>query len=157
MKEHIKLYGSSPNTYLPLEKKWNNNSLSQLFSLLLGDFRPWDNKFLDCNVNLYNANFIYHDFEHRMLHIGFGDWLIDEEIDSPSREEFPDYVNESNSCKINVDNYLEFRKKWVELKQQLPSFAIIYRDDKDWIDCKGFDTQAEMESFVQNYQPEAVH
>jgi len=156
MKEYILLYRSKLNKYFSIDEK-SKNSLSKLNYLLLTDFRPWDNRFLTHSVNFYNVNFIYHDFENKMLHIGLSKWELDEEIDSPEQEEFPDYVNESNSCKINVDNYLEFRKKWVELKQQLPSFAIIYRDDNDWIFCKGFDTQAEMESFIKNYQPEAVH
>ena len=146
---HILLYYSKI-TYMPLEKKWNNNSLSQLFSLLFGDFRPWDNSFLYQRVNCYNAHFIYHDFQTNMLYIGFGDWLIDENTDGPSDEEFPDYVNETNSCKMSVQNFLEFREQWVLLKQELPPFALIYRNDKDWIDCKGFESKEAMELFVKN-------
>jgi hypothetical protein len=151
MKESILLYCSKPNTYLPLTKAWDNNSLSSLFSLLFGDFRPWDNDFLNHEVNLYNAHFIYHDFEKKLLYIGFGNWLIDAEMDGPSDEEFPSYVNETNSCKMSVNNYLEFRQKWVQLKQDLPHFAIIYRDDNNWIYCKGFDSIEDMELFVKNH------
>lgn len=149
MKEYILLYCSKPKTYLPLVKAWDRNSLSSLFSLLFGDFRPWDNDFLYHRVNLYNAHFIYHDFENKLLYLGFGDWLIDEEMDGPSDEEFPNYVNESNSCKMSVDNYLEFKTKWVQLKQELPSFALIYRDDQNWVDLKPFETQEAMELFVK--------
>jgi len=159
MKEYILLKSLKNNYYMPMKIDmnigWRDTSLS---SLLFGDFRPWDKRFLTQVVSCYNVSFIYHDFENKMLYIGFSEWeLSDGEMHCPDDEEFPDYVNETNSCKINVDNYLEFRKKWVELKQQLPSFAIIYRDDNDWVDCKGFETQAEMESFIKNYQPEAVH
>ena len=70
-------------------------------------------------------------------------------IGGPSWDDYPHYVNEKNSCKINVDNFKEFIKNWNNLKNELPAFAIIYRDDNDWIDCKGFDTQEEMKAFVQ--------
>ena len=92
-----------------------------------------------------------------MLYIGLAEWESDEDIACPSDEEFPTYVNESNSCKISVDNFIEFTKKWVSLKVTLPPFVIIYRDDNDWVDCKGFDTQEDMELFVKNYQPQVMH
>ena len=91
-----------------------------------------------------------------MLYIGRADWELDEEVMCPLDEEFPNYVNETNSCKMSVDNYLEFRQKWVALKKALPAFAIIYRDNNDWVDCKGFDTKEEMELFVKNYQPQVM-
>jgi hypothetical protein len=150
MKEHILLYCSKPKTYLPLIKAWDNNSLSALFSMLFGDFRSLETDFLTQVVSCYNAHFIYHDFKNKLLYMGFGDWLIDSEIDGPSDEEFPNYVNETNSCKMRVDNYLEFRQKWVQLKQDLPPFALIYRDNNDWVDCKGFDSNEEMELFLKN-------
>jgi len=157
MKEHILLYCSKPKNYLPLIKAWDNNSLSALFSMLFGDFRPSETDFLTQTVSCYNAHFIYHDFHNKLLYMGFGDWLIDSELTGPSDEEFPSYVNETNSCKMSVENYLEFRQKWVQLKKELPPFTIIYRNDNDWVDCKGFDTQEEMELFVKNYQPETIH
>jgi hypothetical protein len=157
MKEYIQLYCSGSDTYLPLDKKWDNNSLSSLFSLLFGDFRPWDNDFLYHDINLYNAHFIYHDLENKILYMGFGDWLIDEEIDNPSWEELPEYLKKIKNCVMSVDNYLEFRKKWVALKEDSVPFAIIYRDDHDWVDCKGFNSQEEMELFVKNYQIKEIH
>ncbi len=99
-------------------------------------------------VSSYNAYFVYHDKQNEMLYIGQADWESDEEIDRPSDIDFPHYVNESNSCKMSIENYLAFRTKWVQLKQELPPFALIYRDDQDWIDCKGFATQEAMELFI---------
>ncbi len=156
MKECIFLYRSKVDNYLPLDKKWEN-SLSILNYLLLTDFRPWDEGFLHQDVNLYNANFIYHDFANKMLYIGFGDWLIDEEIDGPSSDEFFTYVKQIKTCSILVENFIEFKQKWIALKQALPSFAVMSRDDNDWVDCKGFDSKEEMELFVKNYQPEIAH
>jgi len=85
------------------------------------------------------------------LYIGFGDWLIDEEIDSPSSEEFFTYIKKIKTCSVSVNNFIEFTQNWVELKLQLPPFAIIYRDDNDLIYCKGFDSQENMELFVTNH------
>ena len=156
MKESFLLYKTPNNNYLPLKQGYQN-SLSSLFSLLFGDFRPWDNDFLDREINLYNAHFIYHDLENKTLHIGFGDWLIDEEIDNPSWEELPEYLKKIKNCVMSVDNYLEFRKKWVALKEDPVPFVIMYRDNNDWIDCKGFNSKEEMELFVKNYQSEVMH
>lgn len=158
MKEYILLYCSKPKTYLPLIKAWDNNSLSSLFSMLFGgDFRRSETDFLTQIVSCYNAHFIYHDFKNKLLYIGFGDWLIDGEINRPLDEEFPYYVNETNSCKMSVENYLEFRQKWVQLKQDLPAFVLLYRDDNDWVDCKGFETKEEMEIFVRNAKNNVIH
>lgn len=157
MKEYLLLYRSKLDNYLSLDKEYKNISLSVLKFVLFSDFRPKEEEFLSQVVSCYNASFIYHDFENKLLYIGRADWELDEEVKCPADEEFSAYVNETNSCKMSVDNYLEFRKKWVKLKKALPTFAIIYRDDNDWVDCKGFDTQEEMELFVKNYQPQAIY
>ena len=151
MKEYILLYQSHLNKYFAINEKIKN-SLGRLNYLLLTDFRPWDNDFLYRDVNLYNANFIYHDFENKRLYIGFGDWLIDENIDSPCWEEFSNYVKQVETCPILVKNFIEFREKWLALKAVLPPFAIIYRDDNDWVDCKGFDSKEEMNNFMIQYR-----
>lgn len=149
MQEYLLLYHSKFEHYLSLDKKYKNISLSVLKFVLFGDFRPKETDFLTQVVSCYNASFIYHDFKNNMLYIGRADWELDEEINCPTDEEFPSYVNQSNSCKMSVENYLEFRTKWVQLKQELPSFALIYRDKQDWVACKGFETQEAMELFVK--------
>ena len=109
MKEYILLHKTHHNNYLSIKKGYKN-SLSSLFSMLFGgDFRPWDNNFLHQEINLYNAHFIYHDFKNKLLYIGFGDWLSDSEINGSTDEEFPEYLNDFNSSKMSVDNFLEFR------------------------------------------------
>lgn len=150
MKEYLLLYRPKLDHYVSLDKKYKNVSLSVLKFVLFSDFRSKEKDFLTQVVSCYNASFIYHDFQNNMLYIGRADWELDEEIACPPDEEFPTYVNETNSCKMSVENYLEFRQKWVQLKQDLPSFALLYRDDNDWVDCKGFDTQQEMELFINN-------
>ena len=150
MKEYLLLYRSKLDNYLSLDKEYKNISLSVLKFVLFSDFRPKEEDFLNQVVSCYNASFIYHDFEFNMLYIGRSDWELDEEVMCPADEEFPNYVNETNSCKMTVNNYLEFRKKWVAFKVALPPFAIIYRDDNDWVDCKGFNSKEEMELLVKN-------
>ncbi len=149
MKDFLLLHRTQLNNYLPVKKTLEHNSLSQLFFVLFSDFRSKEIDFLTKIVSCYNASFIYHDFKNNILYIGRADWELDEEINCPTDEEFPNYVNESNSCKMSVDNYLEFRIKWVQLKQELLPFALIYRDNQNWINCKGFETQEAMELFVK--------
>ena len=85
------------------------------------------------------------------MHIGFSEWEVRTEIPVPCDYEFSDYVNEKTSCKISVDNFIEFKKQWKMLKRTLPDFAIIYRDDSDVINCKGFNSKSEMNLFINNY------
>ena len=155
MKEFIQLYKEKNNKYYTLSRP--NPPLWHLHYFFENDYSPLEVNIFTRELNLYYTTYVYNDFKNHMMYIGFGEWFIDEDIDGPSWEEFSDYVNEENSCKMSVDNYLEFRDKWIQLKKELPSFALIYRDNLDWISCKGFDTQQEMESFVKNYKDEVVH
>jgi len=66
MKEYILLNCPNKNNYSPIKEGYKN-SLSSLLSLLFGDFRPWDQNFLKYAINCYNAHFIYHDFENKIL------------------------------------------------------------------------------------------
>lgn len=158
MKDYMFLRWSQFNKYRYISDYVSSSNLRFLIDFLSNDYRSWDKDFLTQTINCYNANFIYHDFTKKILYIGCSEWsLSDGEMQCPDEEEFPNYVNETNSCKINVDNYLEFTQNWIEIKKTLLPFAIIYRDDLDWIHCKSFNTQAEMELFVKVYQPEIAH
>ena len=157
MKEYLLLYRLKLDHYVSLDKKYKHISLSVLKFVLSSDFRPNEEDFLNQVVSCYNVSFIYHDFENNMLYVGRADWELDEEIACPSDDEFPHYVNDTNSCRMTVNNYLEFRKQWMQLKQDLFPFALIYRENNDWVDCKGFETQQEMEAFVQQNQQEIIH
>ncbi|AXK61029.1 hypothetical protein [Candidatus Chromulinivorax destructor] len=157
MKEYLFLYKEFNNRYYSIVNH-PNTSLRFLSTFLAEDFRPWDTDFLIQPINLYNDNFIYHDFEQRMLYIGFSEWsLSDGEMHCPDEEEFPQYVNETNSCKMSVDNFMEFRQSWIAIKKNLPDFVLLYRDELDWVHCRGFATQADMELFVKNYTVQVAH
>jgi len=148
MKEYLFLYKSKFNNYNRMKNN-KPSSLWDLNSFFSGDYRPYDKDIFTKDLNYYNAHYIYNDFNNNIMYIGFAEWLIDENIDGPSWDEYSNYVNENNSCKISVDNFKKFVQKWIALKEQLPLFAIIYRDDKDYVHCKGFDSEEEMQLFVQ--------
>ncbi|MBP6870357.1 hypothetical protein KBC04_05715 [Candidatus Babeliales bacterium] len=152
MKEYLSLYRSKLDHYLSLNKEYKQISLSILDFVLFSDFRSREEDFLTHAVNCYNVSFIYHDFENKMLYIGRSDWELDEGAYCPPDEDFPNYVNETNSCKMSVNNYLEFRQSWIKTNKELPPFAIIYRDDKDWVHCQGFQSKEDMEQFIQDAQ-----
>ena len=120
------------------------------------DFRYYDTSFLEQAISFYNSSYIYHDMQIKNLYIGLSMWEIDTDIPVPCDFAFPDYVRATHNCKISVDNYLDFRKKWKQLKQDLPPFALIYSDDSAWIDCKGFDTQEEMEACIKDPKNQVI-
>ncbi len=156
MKEYIQLYREYDKSYYPIDRKFP--SVWHLNHFLEGDYRLLDQDIFIKTLNYYNAHFVYNDFKNEMMYIGFANWLIDEDIDGPPWDEFGNYINQLDSCRISVDNFKEFIKKWLVLKkEQNFFFMLIYRDDNDWVDCKGFDSQEEMELFVKNYQPQLMH
>ena len=156
MKEYILLYKSKLNNYYNLQK-YPKSKLLDLNIFFSEDYSQSKIDIFTRELNLYNVTYVYNDFKNNMMYIGFGEWFIDEDIDGPSWDEYSSYVNEANSCKISVDNFIEFTKKWMALKSVLPPFAIMYRDDHDWVDCKGFDSKEDMELFVKNYKQDMIH
>ena len=155
MKEYIELYQEHDKSYYSIYRKFP--SLWHLNYFISGDYRTYDKDLFVSPVNSYNATFVYNDLENNIFHIGYAEWEIDEEVDSPDYEDFPDYVNESNSCKISHANFKEFVEHWLFLKKELPPFALIYRDESDWIHCQGFQSEKEMEQFVKDYKSETIH
>jgi len=148
MKEFIKLYKEKNNRYYTLSRP--NPPLWHLNYFFENDYRSCDQNIFIRQLNFYHVTYVYNDFKNHMMYIGFGEWFIDENIEGPSAEEFHDYVNEANSCKMSVQNFLEFKERWSLLKQELLPFALIYRNDNDWIDCKGFESKEAMELFINN-------
>lgn len=157
MKDHLLLYKESNNRYYNI-LNCPKTSLRFLGAYFEIDYKSYYEKYLFSNViSSFNAYFVYNDKQNKMLYIGLSEWELDENMMCPSDEEFPNYVNETNSCKIGYNNFIEFRQKWVQLKQDFPSFALIYREDNDWVDCKGFETKEEMEIFVRNTKNNVIH
>jgi len=155
MKEYVFLNKEKNNKYYTINQP--DSSLWNLNYFFENDYRSYDKDIFIEEQIFYNVMYIYNDFKQKIMYIGFAEWSINEDIKGPSYEDFPYYVNEINSCKISHDNFIEFTQKWLEIKRTLPPFAIIYRDENEWIHCKGFDSKEDMESFVQNYQPAEIH
>ena len=118
------------------------------------DYRYYDENLFTDDQSHYNETIIVNDLKDRIFYIVVKDFDIENHIPYDDRAEL---TNEFNSCKISHDNFIEFRKKWLVIKEILPEFAIIYRDDNDWVDCKGFDSKEEMELFVTTYKTEVMH
>lgn len=149
MKEYIQLYREYDKSYYPIDSKFP--SVWHLNHFLESDYRSLDQDIFIKTLNYYNAHFVYNDLKHGMMYIGFANWLIDEAIDGPPWDDFGDYINQLDSCRISIENFKEFIKKWLFLKkEQIFPFMLIYRNDHDWVDCKGFESQDEMEMFVKN-------
>ena len=106
MKDYIFL-DKFDNNYYPIKNspKTSLRFLSRFFS---SDYRTYDKDLFINPVNCYNITFVYNDLENNFFYIGYAEWEIHEEVDSPDYEDFPDYVNESNSCKISHENFKEF-------------------------------------------------
>lgn len=124
--------------------------LRYLVDFLSTDYRCYDKRFLKQSLSFYNSSFIYHNFIDKNLHIGFSEWEIRLEVPVPCDSAFPNFVNSSNSCKIHLQNFNEFIKIWLDMKKLEKSFALVYRNENDWIICKGFDSKEELDCFIAN-------
>ncbi|MBV8661349.1 MAG: hypothetical protein JO129_04360, partial [Candidatus Dependentiae bacterium] len=52
---------------------------------------------------------------------------------------------------MTKDNFIHLLLAWDNILKQLPPFALLYLDDKDWFDLMPFQTQEEMEQFVADH------
>lgn len=155
MQEYLLLYKSPSDKYYPMK----NNMKSGLWDL--NEYFLSDYKYYDCYQDFFDQEQIHgqetiviNDKQHKNFYILIIEHNIEEHIPDDDRLAL---TNEANSCKISYDNFIEFAKKWIQLKQDLPSFAVIYRNGNDWVNCKGFETQQAMEAFVQQAQQEVIH
>ena len=153
MKEYLFLNKEIDNRYYPTKNNMTSN-LWDLNNYYFNDCKYFDNSLFINDQSHYNETIIVNDLKNKNLYITTKDFEIEKHIPDDERLE---RTNEFNSCKISYDNFIEFRAKWLTIKKALPPFAIIYRDDNDWVHCKGFDSQEEMELFVKNYQGKIIH
>lgn len=157
MKNYMLLRWSRFNYYRHISDYVSSSNLRFLMDFFSGDYTSEDKDLFIRIVSYYDANFVYNDLKNKIFYIGCSEWELDEEIEAPSREEFPNYVNEANSCKISYDKFIEFAEKLMIMKKYPTPFAFIYRDDNYWIDVQGFQTQEEMEAFVKNAKNNVIH
>ncbi|MBP6869928.1 hypothetical protein KBC04_03540 [Candidatus Babeliales bacterium] len=148
--------------YLSLYKEYNNRyyympfsvytTLYDLYMFITNDYHPDDPKLFTEETKFFNIIYIYNDINNKLAYIGLHHDDENHELFQDDSPELVDYVNETNSCKISVDNFQEFIQNWRQIKKELPAFAIIYRDDKDWVHCQGFQLKEDMEQFIQDAQ-----
>ena len=153
MKQWLTLYKDKFNKYIVDKLLGSPHGLYQLYMFIANDYHTSNVELLTMPRNAFDFTFLINDLENNIAYIGI-------HYDDPDHEFFhndEEYFNETNSCKITHDNFNEFSKQWIQLKKDLPPFALIYRDNFDWISCKSFDTQQAMEDFVKNYKDELVH
>ena len=53
---------------------------------------------------------------------------------------------------MTKENFIHILFAWDKILHQLPPFALLYQDDKDWYDVLPFDTQEAMEQFVADHR-----
>jgi hypothetical protein len=147
IKEFLFLYKEKDNQYYGLRA--SPYYLYDLYIFITNDYHAWDTELFTKQIRNLNICYIFNDLESQIAYIGVH---YDDPDDVFFQMDYKDF-NETNSCKISVNNFNEFIKKWLEIKKMQYSFAAIYRNDNDWVDCKGFNFKEEMEFFVQNYQP----
>ena len=158
MKDYILLRWSQFNHYRYLSDYVPLSNLKFLVNFFSGDYKSYDKNLFNRLVSCYDEHFVYNDTKNKIFYIGWSEWeYSDGDMHCPDDQEFPTYVNEVNSFKISHDNFIELAEKLMRMQKNPMPFAIIYRDNNDWVDCKGFDTKEEMELFVKNYKPEVAH
>lgn len=152
MKDFLLLYRSKYNDYYNIENH-TISLLQYLRTYYFSDYRYYDESLFIKDQSHYQETIIVNNLKNKELYLFPQEYDIENHIPDDDR---PGLTNEWNSCKIGYDNFIEFREKWMQLKADLPSFALIYREDNDWVDCKGFETQEEMETFVRNAKNEVI-
>ena len=108
-----------------------------------------NNNVIDILVDSIVDNYAHYFASHTM-YVGFSEWEIRTEIPVPCDSTFHDFVNSSNSCKINLDNFHEFITTWLAIKRSGKSFAVVYRTMHDSILCQDFDSIEEQNLFIAN-------
>lgn len=157
MKDYMFLRWSNFNKYRYINDHVSLSNLRFLVDFFSDDYRSYDTDLFQRTLSFYNSNFVYNDVNNKFFYIGCSEWELDEDAYYPSSEEFTNYVNQSNSYKINHDNFIELAANLIAMEKNHSRFALIYRDELDWVHCKGFATQADMELFVKNYKAEVAH
>jgi len=115
------------------------------------DYRIYDKGIFSRAISYIDTTFIYNDLINKMLYIGLAEWNFDETMSAPDLEKFPNYLNQSNNCKISYENFIELTDKILKMKEKPAPFAVIFSDNSDWIRCKGFSFQEELILFPENY------
>ncbi len=150
MKDYIFLRLSQFNHYRYLTDYVPLSNLKFLVNFFLGDYRSYDKNLFNRLVSCYDEHFVYNDIKNKIFYIGWSEWeYSDGDMHCPDEQDFLMYVNDTNSCKVSHDNFIKLAAQLTTMKNNAIPFTVIYHDDQNWVDCKGFDTQEAMELFVK--------
>ena len=106
------------------------------------------------NLKETDSIYKYHDEKNDMLYIGYYDELKGRYISfhfDPAVHKLGDYVSEEHSCKISTKNFIAFTAAWIAIEEVNSPFALIYRDQQDWVHCQAFQSQQAMEQFMVSF------
>ncbi|MBP6869773.1 hypothetical protein KBC04_02740 [Candidatus Babeliales bacterium] len=78
---------------------------------------------------------------------------------TPKIEELLETENFIELCKMGFlnyitmtrDNFMHLLLTWNKILDQLPPFALLYQDDKDWYDILSFDSKEAMDKFLADH------
>jgi|GEM_PF-407297 len=88
----------------------------------------------------------HHNKKDDTMYIGYYPYA--EHIERTSIPEIDQVVE----CIIDRTNFLEFTENLLALENSSVPYALIYKKEHDWIDCKGFNTEEDLYDFVINYR-----
>ncbi|MBP6869771.1 hypothetical protein KBC04_02730 [Candidatus Babeliales bacterium] len=82
--------------------------------------------------------------------------------DKPTTDEIEKLLEDANFielCKMGFldyavmtrDNFIHLLLTWNKILDQLPSFALLYQDDKDWYNIVPFDSKEAMDQFIVDH------
>ena len=98
-----------------------------------------------------NTVYVMSAYEYNEYFYSQEPWPYDKE--APTEIELAQQ-NLISSTKISLDNFIELMNNWHQLNLQKVPFALLYQNEQDWIACKGFDTQEDMEAFIKQHSDE---
>jgi len=87
----------------------------------------------------------YYDYRKRKTTEKIEKLLEEENFIELCKIGFLDYII------MTKDNFIHLLLTWDKILDQLPPFALLYQDDKNWFEVLPFDSQEAMEQFIANH------
>ncbi len=118
--------------------------------------------FSDCN-HLYELVTLSFDSKNNIAYFSEESDNYESKINTPELEQLAEEGNIIELCrrgiadheKMTKDNFFYLLIAWGKILEELPPFALLYEDDKNWFDVLPFDSKEAMEKFVADHtQPE---
>ncbi|MBP6869752.1 hypothetical protein KBC04_02635 [Candidatus Babeliales bacterium] len=103
----------------------------------------------------YNSTSVYNAEQKQLLYITPFDLDLEKYIQEVkaykhAQETQKEIIQEPsiNLCKISYDNFIQLSKKIFSLHQIDATNLVLYQQENDWIDCKGFNCPEKMKQFI---------